>query len=62
MVWNFSVNNKLQKNSRDKSRDASHTTFKNISEKILSRCTKNEVLLKKSLMENSIFCAASKTS
>ena len=32
-LWNFLANNKLQINSRDKSRDASHTTFKKISEK-----------------------------
>ena len=36
-LWNFLANNKLQINSRDKSRDASHTTFKNISEKMFSK-------------------------
>ena len=41
-LWNFLANNKLQINSKDKSRHASHTTFKNISEinrpkKILSK-------------------------
>ena len=30
-VWNFLANNKLQINSKDNSRDASHTTFKDIS-------------------------------
>ena len=34
-LWNFLANNKLQINSKDKSRDASHTTLKNVSEKIL---------------------------
>ena len=32
MAWNF-LANKPQINSRDKSRDASHTTFKNIAKK-----------------------------
>ena len=36
-LWNFLANNKLQINSRDKPRDASHTTFKNISEKMFSK-------------------------
>ena len=39
IVWNFLADNKLQINSRDKSRDASHTTFKNISEKVLSKAS-----------------------
>ena len=38
IFWNF-IANKLQINSRDKSRDASHTPFKNISEKILSKAS-----------------------
>ena len=42
IVWNFLADNNLQINSRDKSRDASHTTFKNVSEKILSKLANNK--------------------
>ena len=38
-ILEFLADNKLQINSRNKSRDASHTTSKNISEKILSKAS-----------------------